>query len=220
KWISAPPEMGLPSHPAVSQTEIAGLSEEQMAFSREEPVWARWSADMQLRHIALMICRWLGRLREPLERKGYTLPEVDLAEVMSGNGRHIPPSVCPDSGSLLAFIGAHCELCTAILEREDPEFLRAITCERVVDPEAHYADSPGRPIDFARMASERHPYGWKEVPDQPGHFAVEMVAALRQIHWEILAHLRTIQRLKGLLGLPVKVALPREGYLADPEYYD
>ncbi|MBT3434547.1 MAG: hypothetical protein HN435_11620, partial [Nitrospinaceae bacterium] len=41
------------------RTEIASLSEEQMTFSQQEPVWARWSVDAQLRHIALLCCRWV-----------------------------------------------------------------------------------------------------------------------------------------------------------------
>ena len=70
--------------------ELSGLNPEQMAFSQGDPVWARWSADMQLRHIALMICRWLGRFWAPLEERGHSLLEVDLDAVMSGNGRHMP----------------------------------------------------------------------------------------------------------------------------------
>jgi len=70
--------------------ELSGLNPEQMAFSQGDPVWARWSADMQLRQIALMICRWLGRFWAPLEERGHSLPEVDLDAVMSGNGRHMP----------------------------------------------------------------------------------------------------------------------------------
>ena len=91
---------------------------------------------------------------------------------------------------------------------------------RIVDPEAHYEDSPDRFIDFARMAAQHHPYGWEEMAGQPGHFKVELIAALRQIYWELLAHLRTIQRLKGLLGLPESTELPREGYLTFSKFRD
>ncbi len=211
---------GLAAAPARLTREMAGIPEAQMGFRREEPVWARWSAEMQLRHMALMICRWLERFKEPLEEKGYSFPAVDMDAVMSGNGRHIPPVVCPDREALLSFIYVRCALGAEILDRESPEILRSLTCNRIVDPEAHYEDSPDRFIDFARMAAEHHPYGWREVPDQPGHFRVELIAALRQVHWEILAHLRTVQRLKGLLGLPEAVALPREGYLTFPKFYD
>lgn len=210
---------GLAAAPDRLADEIAGLTEEQMGFRRGEPVWARWSAEMQLRHMALMICNWLERFREPLEEKGYTYQAVDMKAVMSGNGRHIPPAVCPDRDSLLSFIRVRCELGTGILDRESPETLRSLSGSRIVDPEAHYEDSPDRFIDFARMAAKHHPYGWREVPDRPGHFTVELIAALRQIHWELLAHTRSIQRLKGLLGLPEAAPLPREGYLVFPKFF-
>ncbi len=211
---------GLAAAPDRLAKEIAGLTEEQMVFRCDEPVWARWSAEMQLRHMALMICNWLERFREPLEEKGYEYPAVDMKAVMSDNGRHIPAAVCPDRDSLLSFIHARCELGAAILDRESPEALRSLTGARIVDPEAHYEDSPDRFIDFARMAAKHHPFGWREVPDQPGHFTVELIAALRQVHWELLAHTRSIQRLKGLLGLPEAAPLPREGYLVFSKFYD
>ena len=39
--------------------EVDDLSGERMTFSRDEPVWARWSAEVQLRHMACVPCRWL-----------------------------------------------------------------------------------------------------------------------------------------------------------------
>jgi len=107
-----------------------------------------------------------------------------------------------------------------VLDRETPETLRSIACLRIVDPEAWREDSPERPIDFWRMAARLHPFGVREDPARPGRFTVELAAALRQIHWEILAHLRSVQRLKGLLGLPARVSLPREGYLTLSKFYD
>jgi hypothetical protein len=210
----------LAADPDRIEAEISGMSDEQMAYSADDPVWARWSAEMNLRHIALLSCRWLNRLRGPLEERGYTFPEVEMEAVMSGNSRHIPPAICPDTASLLAFIRAHCDLASGILSREGDETLRGISGERVVDPEASYTDSAERFIDFARIAAQLHPCGWTEVPGHPGRFRVEMIAALRQIHWEILAHLRTVQRIKGLLDLPQATPLPREGYLSIDRFYD
>ena len=145
---------GLAAAPDRLAKEIAGLTEEQMGFQRDEPVWARWSADMQLRHMALMICNWLERFREPLEEKGYEYQAVDMKTVMSGSGRHIPVAICPDRDSLLSFIHSRCELGTTILDRESPETLRSLTGARIVDPTAHYQDSPDRFIDFARISVE------------------------------------------------------------------
>ena len=202
------------------RTEIASLSEEQMTFSQQEPVWARWSVDAQLRHIALLCCRWVNRVREPLEEKGHTFPDVNMDAVMGGNGRHMPADVCPDTPSLVTIIEAHLNHCLEVLERESPETLRGIAGERAVDSEASYTDSAERFIDFARLAARTHPYGWSEVADHPGRFRVELIALIRQIHWEILAHLRNVQRIKRLLGLPPAQELPREGYLQINKFWE
>ena len=51
--------------------EVADFSGEQMTFTRDEPVWARWSAEVQLRHMACVPCCWLhGLFREGLEGQG------------------------------------------------------------------------------------------------------------------------------------------------------
>ncbi|MEE9255986.1 MAG: hypothetical protein V3V56_02320, partial [bacterium] len=70
------------------------------------------------------------------------------------------------------------------------------------------------------MASKLHPWGVSEDPERPGDIIIELGGALRQIHWEVLAHLRTLQRFKELLGLPVRLRLPREGYLSLPRFYN
>lgn len=202
------------------RAEITPLSEAQMAFSQDDPVWARWSAEVQLRHIALLCCRWVNRVRGPLEERGHTFPGVDMDAVMKGNGRHMPAEVCPDTPSLLAVIEAHLNICLDVLERESPETLRGIAGERAVDPEASYTDSAERFIDFARLAARTHPYGWSEVAGHPGRFRVELIALIRQIHWEILAHLRNVQRIKRLLGLPPAQELPREGYLQIDKFWE
>jgi hypothetical protein len=201
--------------------EVDDLSGERMTFSRDEPVWARWSAEVQLRHMACVPCRWLhGIFREGLENEGYRLPEVDMETIQAGTGRHVPPEICPDRESLIAHMRMMFDFCLEILDRETPESLRALKCVRLVDTGAWREDSPERPIDFWRMLAKPHPYWVHEDPDRPGHFPKELIAVLRQIYWETLAHLRTIQRLKGLMELTIRAELPREGYLTVPKFYD
>lgn len=201
--------------------EFADFSEAQMAFTRQEPVWARWSPEVQIRHMANVPFRWLHeQMGDPLRERGYAFPPLDAAAVREGGGRFVPPEVCPDRASLIAFMRPLFGLAVQILDRENPEVLRAITCLRLVDPEAWREDAPEKPIDFWRMAAKLHGVGVREDPERPGRFTVELIAALRQIYWEILAHTRTTQRIKGLLGLPVRVQLPVEGYLTIPKFYD
>ena len=201
--------------------EFGSFPKDQLNFTQDEPVWARWSADTQLRHIACVPCRWLhGLCREILESRGHHLPEMDMETINAGTGRHIPPEILPDVDSLIAFMREMHAFCVELLDKETPESLRELKCLRLVDVEAWREDSPERPIDLWRMLAELHPYGVHENPDRPGNFPMELIAVIRQIYWETLAHLRSVQRLKGLLGAPVKVDLPREGYLTIPKFYD
>jgi hypothetical protein len=201
--------------------EVADFSEEQMAFTQDEPLWARWSADVQFRHIACVPCRWLlGIFREGLDSRGYQFPEVDMETIQAMGGRHVPPEVCPDRAALAEHLRAMFVFCIEILDRETPESMRELKCVRLVDTEAWREDSPERPIDFWRMLTDLHPYGVHEDPRTPGHFPMELIGVIRQIYWETLAHHRSIQRLKGLLDLPVRVELPREGYLTMSKFYD
>jgi hypothetical protein len=201
--------------------ELADFPEARMDFCQDEPVWARWSAEVQLRHIACVPCRWLlGIFRKSLLAQGYQLPDVDMKTIADRGGRHVPPEICPDRASLIAHSREMYDFCIEILGRETPESLRTLQCIRLVDTEVWREDSPERPIDLWRMLAELHPYGVHEDPDKPGHFPMELIAAIRQIYWEFLAHLRSIQRLKGLLRLSASVALPKEGYLIISKFHD
>ena len=218
---------GLAADPDWVADEIADFSGEQFSFERQEPVWARWSPEIQVRHMASVPCRYLlGFFGETLLERGYELPEVGqefLREAMAmrqGSGSRVPPEICPDRHSLIGFMRPLFALCVEILDRERPEDLRAITCQRWVDPEATRKDAPENVIDYWRLAARLHPFGLREDSDRPGHFTIELCAYLRQIHWEILAHLRTVQRFKSLFGLPVRVQLPREGFLTLSKFYN
>lgn len=83
--------------------ELADFPEARMDFCQDEPVWARWSAEVQLRHIACVPCRWLlGIFRKSLLAQGYQLPDVDMKTIADRGGRHVPPEICPDRASLIA----------------------------------------------------------------------------------------------------------------------
>jgi len=102
----------------------------------------------------------------------------------------------------------------------DKQF-REEVARRYTDPEAWREDSPEKPIDLWRMLAGLHPWGVWENPEEPGDFRLELGAVMRQIHWENLAHLRTVQRFKEtIFHLPIQVTLPREGYLTVPKFYE
>ncbi len=212
---------GLAAAADLVAAEFEGFPEDRLDFTQDEPVWARWSADTQLRHMTCVPCRWLhGLCRKFLEARGHRLPEMNMDSINAGTGRHIPPEILPDVDSLIAFMRQMHGFCIELLDKETPESLRELKCLRVVDTEAWREDAPEKPIDLWRMLAKLHPYGVQEDPKAPGNFPMELIAVIRQIYWETLAHLRTVQRLKGLLDLPVKVSLPREGYLTISKFYD
>jgi hypothetical protein len=49
---------------------------------------------------------------------------------------------------------------------------------------------------------------------------VELGTTLRHIYWNVLAHLRAVQRLKMRQELSLVRDLPREGYLTLTDFYD
>lgn len=209
----------LAADPDVVAKEIENVSGDDFTFTQDEPGWARWSIERQVRHMANVPCHWLlNHFGDALHEKGYPLPDVDMKTIAKAE-RQIPESVCPDAESLIAFMRPFFDLGVEILSQETPKNLCEITCLRKVDPNASRGSPPEKPIDFWRMAADLHPFGVREDAARGG-FVLELGAVLRQIHWEILAHTRTIQRIKGLLGLPILTELPRDGYLSMAHYYD
>lgn len=202
--------------------EIALFSDEEYTRAQDAPAWARWSPEIQLRHIAYVPCRWLlDLLGGALRARGYTLPPVDMAALKASPGRWVPPEMCPDREALLTFLRAMLDFGLEIIERETPEGLLDVTCVWEVDlsegREDEHAEESA--IDFWRQAARLHPIGVRESPEREGHFLIALGAALRQIHWEILAHVRTLQRFGEMYGHPAGGALPREGYISLDKYW-
>lgn len=204
-------------------SETAGLTQEEMAFTAQEPAWARWSIDIHMRHLALSPCTWLcTRGGEALRESGYEFPASAKTLIQSRQAgiRHVPPEAAPDREAVVSLMRTWITLACSIIDREKPERLRSLRFSRYVDPEEHRPGDPKRVIEYSRIAARLHPMGYTEDPDRPGNFTIEIGAALRHIFWETLAHLRNIQRIKNLLNLPAAVDLPREGYLTLSEFYD
>ena len=211
------------TYPNLVYKEVEGLTHEQMSYANEEPPWARWSIDLQLRHIALVTPVWLSlRAGEVLHRAGYTFPETAkiIADLIAAGIRHVPPEVAPDRKAIIAFMQPWADLCCEIIDREGEERLRSLSFTHYADPEAVRPGDPQKPVDYHRIAAGLHSYGFQEDPKRPGLFHVEIGTTLRHIYWNVLAHLRTVQRLKMRQGLPLVRDLPREGYLTLPEFYD
>ena len=216
-------KIALENYPDLVYEEVEGLTHEQMSYANEDPPWARWSMDLQIRHIALMTPVWLSmRAEEVLLREGYTFPDTAglIADLIDSGIRHVPPEAAGDKKAVVDFMRPWAGLCCEIIERESEERLRSLSFTYYTDPDASRPGDPHKPVEYHRMSVRLHPFGLTEDEEHPGLFHLEIGAVLRHIYWNVLAHLRTVQRLKLRQGLPVKTELPREGYLTLPEFYD
>ena len=215
--------VALENYPDLVYEEVEGLTHEQMCYANEEPPWARWSMDLQIRHIALMTPVWLSmRAKEVLLREGYTFPDTAglIAQLIDSGIRHVPPEAAGDRRAVVDFMRPWAALCCEIIERESEERLRSLSFTYYTDPDASRPGDPHKPVEYHRMSVRLHPFGLTEDEGRPGLFHLEIGAVLRHIYWNVLAHLRTVQRLKLRQGLPLNNELPREGYLTLPEFYD
>ncbi len=213
----------LENYPDLVCAEVDGLTHEQMCYANEEPPWARWSMDLQIRHIALMTPVWLYlRAGEMLGREGYSFPDTAslIAQLIDSGIRHVPPEAAGDRAAVVEFMRPWAGLCCEIIDKESDERLRSLSFTYYTDPEASRPGDPHKPVEYHRMSIRLHPSGFTEDAERPGLFHLEIGAVLRHIYWNVLAHLRTVQRLKLRQGLPLKAELPREGYLTLPEFYD
>ncbi len=213
----------LAHYPDLVYGEVEGLNHEQMCYANEEPPWARWSMDLQIRHIALMTPVWLSmRAGEMLTREGYAFPDTAglIADLIDSGIRHVPPEAAGDKKAVVDFMRPWAALCCEIIDKESEDRLRALSFTYYMDPEASRPGDPHKPVDYHRMSVRLHPFGFYEDAERPGLFRLEIGGVLRHIYWNVLAHLRTVQRLKLRQGLPLKAELPREGYLTLPEFYD
>ncbi len=213
----------LQNYPDLVYGEVDGLTHEQMSYANEEPPWARWSMDLQLRHIALVTPVWLSmRAGEMLLREGYAFPDTAglIADLIGAGIRHVPPEAAGDRAAVVAFMRPWAALCCEIIDRESAERLRSLSFTYYTDPEASRPGDPHKPVDYHRMSTRLHPFGYHEDAERPGLFHLEIGVVLRHVYWNVLAHLRTVQRQKLRQGLPLKNELPREGYLTLPEFYE
>ena len=216
-------KIALENYPDLVYGEVEGLTHEQMCYANEEPPWARWSMDLQIRHIALMTPVWLSmRAKEVLLREGYTFPDTAglIADLIDSGIRHVPPEAAGDRRAVVDFMRPWAALCCEIIDKESEERLRSLSFTYYTDPDASRPGDPLKPVEYHRMSVRLHPFGLTEDEERPGLFHLEIGAVLRHIYWNVLAHLRTVQRLKLRQGLPLNNELPREGYLTLPEFYD
>lgn len=193
--------------------EIAGLDTAQLDFDDDHPdrEWMWWSIRRQASHMA-----W----------DSLVFPHRRCAELLWPDGDVPAPIVWDDHRlgrkakwdrvldedlfweipAIIEKLEVGIGWLTQAVEETSIEKLRATT------ESVH-----GTP--FWAYVIQTLPRGAEMVDDPPAHIRYNLEGSLWMVFYELLTHVRTIQRLKRAQGLASAVELPRVGYLRLPEYW-
>lgn len=203
------------------ETEVEGLADHQLDFSAKSPDWARWSIRRQVSHMANSVIFWLvGRWRDVLWKDRRPDPElVKISLADHGNDRMLDPETYRDIQTLLRMLQRSIGLIREIASRETAQTLREKKLALKLPPDAKLGTSGESAHELWEKYSRAHESGISRDKGDPHTWVFTLEGTLRHLYYEHLAHLRTIQRLKGLQGLKTRVTLPRVGYLTFEEYW-
>lgn len=195
------------------EAELVGVSDAQLDFDDLHPdrEWMWWSIRRQVSHMA-----W-DSLVFPRRRCAALLwPDGEVPEPIVWDDHRLGRKarwdrvLDEDLFRTLPDILNKLRLGISWLERvvaEQPiEVLRATT-ETV----------HGTP--FWAYVIQTLPRGAGLVDEPAGHIGYTLEGSLWMVFYELLTHIRTIQRLKLIQGLDLAIELPRVGYLRLPEYW-
>jgi hypothetical protein len=205
----------MPHYPLLldwTAAEVDGLDDEQLDLHDRHPdrEWMWWSIRRQVSHMA-----WDCLVFAHRRCAALLWPDGDVPEPIRWDDHRLGPSarfdrrLDPDRFHTVPDLLGALGLGVSWLERavtEPPiEELRATT-ESI------------RGTHFWEYVITTLPRGAHADPDRPGFIRYDLEGSLWMVFYENLAHIRTIQRLKAVQGLPLAVDLPRVGYLRLPEY--
>jgi hypothetical protein len=196
------------------EIETAGLTAEQLDFDDTHPdnEWMWWSIRRQVSHIgwdALVFTSrrcgamlWPdGNVPRPIAWEHHLLgsPERKWDRVLDEDAYHALPD-------LIAKIDIGIGWLERVVAEQPIEALRADV-------------TSVRGTAFWQYAITTLPRGAGQDPERSGYLRYSLEASLWMVFYEMLTHVRTIQRLKEHQGLPLAQELPRVGYLRLPEYW-
>lgn len=193
--------------------EVEGLTAAQLDFDDRSPEreWMWWSIRRQVSHVAWDSLVFAHRRCAPL-----LWPDGDEPEPIVWAHHHLGPQMKYD------------RVLDEDLYREVPDLLEKLELgvswlERVVTEhpieELRATVESVRGTEFWRYVIQVLPRGAGLDRDRDGFIRYDLEGSLWMVFYEILAHVRTIQRLKLAQGLDPTVDLPRVGYLRLPEYW-
>lgn len=211
-----------PSHSALppyaqlvgwTQREVAGLSAAQIDFDDLSPdkEWMWWSIRRQVSHMAwdslVFTSRRCGHLLwptgpvpEPIVWRDHRLgPNAKWDRVLDEN-------LFWELPDLIDKLAVGVSWLQRVSMEQSLESLRS-------DQTSVHA------THFWKYATSTLPRGVDTDPEQPEKLRYTLEASLWMVFYEILTHIRTIQRLKLVQGIELAQELPRVGYLRLPEYW-
>lgn len=193
--------------------EVDGLSAEALDFDDRSPEreWMWWSIRRQVSHVAWDSLVFTHRRCAPL-----LWPDGDDPAPIVWEHHHLGPSMKFDRvldedlywdvPDLLDKLAVGISWLERVVTENSIETLRS-TVESV------------RGTEFWRYVIQTLPRGAAVDPERDGYIRYDLEGSLWMVFYEILAHIRTVQRLKEAQGLRAAVDLPRVGYLRLPEYW-
>ena len=208
-----------PNYPRIPEwytREVEGLSEAQLDFDNEQVDWMKWSIRRQLSHAAYVHFHWLVNQWAPqIFGPDDRMPDFD-AEACGKLDRRFDEETQRSVERLLFRLQEGVDLILLILKRETLEQMREKELDRVVEADARYP-SGDSVMAFWRAADSINP-DIRFIPGNPDRFRINLVGMIRQMYFECLLHLHTIQRLKRVQGLVPVIDVPKEGYMLLPAF--
>ena len=183
--------------------ELEGLTDEQLDFESDKWGWSEWSIRRNVSHTASGDYRWLlQRWGEHLFTEG--VPEIDdwAGIIASPYDRRLDETKYWELGSILSVFRKGLDLAWSVLEQETVDSLRLKELKMGIGGQLPWLQA--------------HPSGVRQDPDDASQGYVSLEATFRHRYYEHITHLYNIQRLKKAQGLPTRVEIPLEGYLAMP----
>tara|TARA_B110000196_G_scaffold48888_1_gene39564 strand:+ start:162 stop:887 length:726 start_codon:yes stop_codon:yes gene_type:complete len=195
------------------EAEIAGLSEKQLDFHDTSPEkeWMWWSCRTQVSHIAwdalVFTKKRAGHLLWPM---GDVPEPIVWAEHQMGPNskwdRVLDTDLFWEVPDLLDNLRLGIGWLTKLVDEQSIELLRSET--RTV-----------RGYEFLEYVITTLPRGARVADKDKRYFTYDLEGSLWMVFYEMLSHIRSIQRLKAHQGLELAIELPRVGYLRLPHYW-